>query len=90
VSRMGHLGEGAKEAAARRKVWSAQEERSRKEGEAFYSAYIWGRGWPGQAPGQDRTLGSSSMVLTVEEQDGFSGGEEQEPGAYYCKIIVLQ
>ena len=30
VSRMGHLGEGAKEETARRKVWTAQEMRSRK------------------------------------------------------------
>ena len=37
---MGHLGEGAIEAAARRKVWTAQEERSRKEGEAFHYAYM--------------------------------------------------
>ena len=44
VSRMGHLGEGAREAAARRRVWSAQEERSRREGEAFHSAYIRGQG----------------------------------------------
>ena len=44
VSRMGHLGEGAKEAAARRKVWSAQELRTRREEEAFHSAYIRGRG----------------------------------------------
>jgi hypothetical protein len=41
---MGHLGEGAKEATARRKVWTAQEERSRQEAEAFFSAYIWGWG----------------------------------------------
>ena len=41
---MGHLGEGAKEAAARRKVKSAQELRSRREEEAFHSAYIRGRG----------------------------------------------
>ena len=44
VSRMGHRGEGAKEAAARRKVWSAQEERNRKEGEACHSTNIWGQG----------------------------------------------
>jgi hypothetical protein len=51
VSRMGHLGEGAKEAAARRKVWSGEEERSRKEEEAFFSAYIRGRGKALARPG---------------------------------------
>ena len=51
VSRMGHLGEGAKEAAARRKVWTAQEMRSRKEAEAFHSAYIRGRGMALARPG---------------------------------------
>ena len=51
VSRMGHLGEGAKEAAARRKVWTAQEMRSRKEAEAFHSAYIQGRGKALARPG---------------------------------------
>ena len=51
VSRMGHLGEGAKEAAARRKVWSAQELRTRREEEAFHSAYIWGRGKALARPG---------------------------------------
>ena len=44
VSRMGHLGEGAREAAARGRVWHAEEERTRREGEAFHSAYIRGRG----------------------------------------------
>ena len=53
VSRMGHLGEGAKEAAARRKVWSAQELRTRREEEAFHSAYIRGRGKAGPWPAQD-------------------------------------
>ena len=44
VSRMGHLREDARGTAARRRVWSAKEERSRREGEAFHSAYIRGRG----------------------------------------------
>jgi soluble cytochrome b562 len=34
-----------------RKVWSAQEERSRKESEAFHSAYIRGRGRALARPG---------------------------------------
>ena len=51
VSRMGHLGEGAKEAAARRKVWFAQELRTRREEEAFHSAYIRGRGKALARPG---------------------------------------
>ena len=48
LARMGHLGEGAKECAARRRVAMAEEERMRKEGEAFFSAHIRGRGrWRG-------------------------------------------
>ena len=48
LARMGHLGEGAKEFAARRRVAMAEEERMRKEGEAFYAAHIRGRGrWRG-------------------------------------------
>ena len=48
LARMGHLGEGAKECAARRRVAMAEEERMRKEGEAFYAAHIRGRGrWRG-------------------------------------------
>ena len=39
MSRMGHLGEGAKEEAARRNVWSAQELSCRRQEEAFHSAY---------------------------------------------------
>ena len=44
VFRMGPLGEGAKESAARRMIWSAQEQRSQREGETFNSVYIQGRG----------------------------------------------
>ena len=44
VERMGHLGAAAQECAARRRVTMAQEERLRKEAEAFFSAYIRGRG----------------------------------------------
>ena len=48
LARMGHLGERAKECAAWRRVAMAEEERMRKEGEAFYAAHIRGRGrWRG-------------------------------------------
>ena len=40
LSRVGHLGEGAKECAARRRVAMAEEERTRKEAEAFYAAHV--------------------------------------------------
>ena len=43
VERMGNLGAAAQECAARR-VTMAQEERLRREAEAFFSAYIQGRG----------------------------------------------
>ena len=42
LARMGHLGEGANECAARR-VAMAEEERMRGEGEAFYASHIRGR-----------------------------------------------
>ena len=51
VSRMGDLGESAKVAAARRNVWSSQELRTRREEEAFHSAYIRGRGKALARPG---------------------------------------
>ena len=44
VERMGHLGAAAQECAARRRVTMAQEERLRKEAEAFFSAYVRGQG----------------------------------------------
>jgi hypothetical protein len=44
LARMGHLGEGAKECAARRRVAMAEEERIRKEAEAFFAAHVRGRG----------------------------------------------
>ena len=46
VERMGHLGAAAQECPARRRITKAQEERLRKEAEAFFSAYVcrWGRG----------------------------------------------
>ena len=48
LARMGHLGEGAKECAARRRVAMAEEERVRKEAEAFFAAHVRGRGrWHG-------------------------------------------
>ena len=44
LARMRHLGEGAKGCAARRKVAMVEEERMRKEAEAFFAAHIRGRG----------------------------------------------
>ena len=44
VERMGHLGATAQECAIRRRVTMAQEERLRREAEAFFSAYVRGRG----------------------------------------------
>ena len=44
TARMGHLGLGAREAAGRRKDMLQQEERSRREAEAYYAAYVRGRG----------------------------------------------
>ena len=44
TARLGHLGEGARQAASRRGVLMAQEESSRKEAEAYFSAYVRGRG----------------------------------------------
>ena len=66
VTRMGHLGEGAREAAARRKVWTAQVMRSSKEAEAFHSAYSQGRGKALARP--PWTLGTSSRVPTEESR----------------------
>ena len=43
TSRMGHLGEGAREGAGRRRDMMAQEERGRREAEAFFMAYTRGR-----------------------------------------------
>ena len=49
VSRMGHLGVGAREAAARRKVAVEQELRLRREEEAYFAAHVRGRGrWTGR------------------------------------------
>ena len=44
VARMGHLGEGARECAARRRVAMGEGERMRQEAAAFYTAHIRGRG----------------------------------------------
>ena len=44
TARLGHLGEGARVAARRRVDLMDQEERARQEGEAFFMAYIRGRG----------------------------------------------
>ena len=43
TSRMGHLGEGARDGAGRRRDMMAQEERGRREAEAFFMAYTRGR-----------------------------------------------
>ena len=44
TTRLGHLGEGAREAAMRRVDLMDQEERARREREAFFMAYVRGRG----------------------------------------------
>ena len=44
TSRLGHLGEATRQAAGRRGDLMAQEESSRKEAEAYFSAYVRGRG----------------------------------------------
>ena len=41
--RMGHLGQGAREGAGRRRDMMLQEERGRREAEAYFMAYIRGR-----------------------------------------------
>ena len=49
VARMGHLGEAAKESAARRHITMADDERRKKEQEAYFAAHIRGRGrWAGR------------------------------------------
>ena len=44
TARLGHLGDGARQAAGRRQDIMAQEESGRKEAEAFFTAYVRGRG----------------------------------------------
>ena len=49
VARMGHLGEGAKECAARRRQAMSEADRMRHEAAAHYSAHVRGRGrWAGR------------------------------------------
>ena len=43
-ARIGHLGLQAREAAGRRRDLILQEERSRREANAYYAAYVRGRG----------------------------------------------
>ena len=43
TARVGHLGEGAQEVAGRRRDIMVQEERSRREAEAYHAAYVRGR-----------------------------------------------
>ena len=47
TARLGHLGEGARQAAGRRGDLMMQEESSRREAEAYFSAYVRGRGGGG-------------------------------------------
>ena len=51
TARLGHLGEATKQAAGRRGDLMAQEESSRKEAEAYFSAYVRGRGGRGSGLG---------------------------------------
>ena len=44
TARLGHLGEGARQAAAGRRDLMMQEELSRREAEAYFMAYVRGRG----------------------------------------------
>ena len=44
TSRLGHLGEGARQAARRRVDLMDQEQRARREQEAYFMAYVRGRG----------------------------------------------
>ena len=43
-ARIGHLGLQAREAAGRRQDLTLQEERSRREANAYFTAYVRGRG----------------------------------------------
>ena len=43
-ARLGHLGEGARDAAGRRRDLMEQELRAKREAEAYFSAYVRGRG----------------------------------------------
>ena len=44
LARLGHMDQGAREAAGRRNVRLREEEMGRKEATAFYTAYVRGRG----------------------------------------------
>ena len=44
TARLGHLGIAAREVAGRRHDMMVQEERARREAEAFHAAYVRGRG----------------------------------------------
>ena len=46
LARLGHLDVGAREAAARRIATVREDERDRREGVAFFEAYVRGRGGP--------------------------------------------
>ena len=59
TARLGHLGEGARQAAGRRGDLMAQEENSRREAEAYFSAYVRGRG------GRRSGIGSAGVRWVV-------------------------
>ena len=44
TARLGHLGIAAREVAGRRRDLMVQEERARREDEAYHAAYVRGRG----------------------------------------------
>ena len=44
MARLGHMDQGAREAAGRRKVRVREEEMARKEAVVFYAVYLRGRG----------------------------------------------
>ena len=52
LSRMGHLDDGAQDAAARRRLAVRQEQLAREEASAYFAAYVRGRQGPmrGQLP----------------------------------------
>ena len=45
TARLGHFGIAAREVAGRRRDLMAQEERGRREAQAYYVVHVRGRGW---------------------------------------------
>ena len=66
TARLGHLGEGARQAAGRRGDLMVQEENSRREAEAYFSAYVRGRG------GRRSGIGSAGVRWVVRGGVGGS------------------